>query len=460
MPSDRITLVPRPELVAGPHPDDPQTWLVFNPKNGHLYEVAALVWRIAECLDGKADVKAAAERTGALVQQVRAVVKQLNELGLLTENAKAAPPAPIPEPQWVRAPMPRDFEFEIHPDAAFTCLGVGTCCERGYVIGVRDEQVAPLRAAVRQLHGAAAPDPVMFWPAESGEGWSYVLDNDRGCPFLMANHGCRIHGTDAHPDACSVFPMNYALVGRRLVVGVNHRCGCGAGGIGPRLWDQLDEIERRLSCSPDLPIVPPVVRVDEATTTSGEGAAELLMQATLHSWPLEDPQTAWRMLRFVAAGLLEATGQPAGPTVGVPAYISALRVRLAGATDDLEISGLLLARTPKDTAKNRQRLANVGIDDSTCPPAEERARYIRDHLFTLRCFQQATLTQALLALALCLDALEEGDPGLIETRSRIMAWDDVFPQDEMRRTLAEAPLAEAHRLERLLAMLPEHEERA
>jgi Fe-S-cluster containining protein len=455
MPADRITKVRRPELVAGPHPDDPETWLVFQPRTGNLYEVSALVWRIAECLDGQADVRAVAERTGALVQQVRQVVKDLQGLGLLVEKAQADLPTPVPDPQWVRAPLPADFELVIHPEAAFTCLGVGTCCERGYVIGVRGEQVEPLRAAARALLGEAAPDPVMLWPAESGAGWGYVLDNDRGCPFLGQDHGCRIHGSAAHPDACSVFPMTYALVGRRLVVGVNHRCGCGAGGIGPRLWDRVDEVKRRLTCSPHLPVVPPVVWVDEASTISGEAAAELMMQAALQPWPLHEPETPWRMLRHVVLGLLEATGRAEAPSVGVPAYISALRVRLAGATDELEVAALLLARTPKDTDKNRRRLAEVGIDEGTCTPAEERARYVRDHLFTLRPFQQATLTQALLAVALCVDALEEGSPGFIETRSRIMVWDDVFPQDELRKVLAEAPAAEARRLERLFAMLPE-----
>lgn len=454
MPSDRITKVRRPELVAGPHPDDPETWLVFQPKNGNLFEVSALVWKIAECLDGQIDVRVVAERTGALVQQVRQVVKQLQELGMLVEKAQVDLPSPAPEPQWVRAAVPGELELVIHPDAAFTCLGVGTCCERAYVIGVREEQVAPMRAEARRLLGEAARDPVTLWPAESGAGWGYILDNDEGCPFLGKDHGCRIHGTEAHPDACSVFPMTYAVVGHQLVVGVNHRCGCGAGGIGPRLWDRVDEIKRRLTCSPYVPVVPPVVRVDEVSTLGGEAVAEVLMQAALQPWALHEPETPWRMLRQVVVNLLQATGRTPEASVGIPAYLAAQRVRLAGFTDDLELSGILLARTPKDTAKNRRRLADVGIDETTCTPAEERARYIRDHLFTLRPFQQATLTQALLAVALCIDALEDGEPGFIETRSRIMVWDDIFPQDELRKTLAEAPLAEAHRLERLLALLP------
>lgn len=450
------------DLVPGPHPDEPGTWLVLNPTSGEVFEFSDLVWKVASALDGHRTARQVAELTDALVSQVHEVLRVLKGLGLLA--APSASPAPaqrsVPPPQWTRGPVPQDFDLWVHPDASFECIGAGSCCERSYVIPVRAEQVEGLRAAAAQ-QGCGDRDPVTVWPGDKGQPWSYVLDNDDGCVFHGKDTGCAIHEQACQPDACQVFPLVFARVGQAVVASLSHRCGCGALGHGPTLKGRVQEVLRRLGRTPHIPAVPQEAVLDAQLTIDGAEAAEVMRQVALHDWPLQDPGTPWSMLFSVLAGLTDRAEPADLPEDGAqpnlqegPSTLQGLREQLRlGAAADLLAA--LDSRSTVDAVALKARLEQAGVTDDPQGIAE-LSRFVRDHLFGLRPFQQASLTQGLALLAVMLQGLCAAEGSAMVMRARIMAWDDVIPQRDVRGALAwsGSPLTEdVHSLsEAVLAM--------
>jgi len=444
VPDQVIEQVLPSDLVPGPHPDEPGTWLVLNPQSGDVFEFSDLVWAVASALDGQRTARQVAEHADALISQVQEVLKVLAELGLLVAPpaTPTSPRASVPPPQWTRGPVPEDFDLWVHPDASFECIGAGSCCERSYVIPVRSEQVQGLRAAAARRPNAER-DPVTVWPGEKGQPWGYVLDNDEGCVFHDQAQGCAIHEQACQPDACQVFPLVFARVGQAVVASLSHRCGCGALGHGPALDGNVQEVLRRLGRTPHIPAVPEVATLDACHTIDGSAAADVMRQVALHEWPLDDPSTPWSMLFAVLAGLTDcADKQCTLPQAEGPQSLEGLRERLqVGAASDLMAA---LAFEPTvDVAALKVRLQQAGIEDVP-EGTGELSRFLRDHLYGLRPFQQATLTQGLALLAVMLQGLCGATGGAMTMRARIMAWDDVIPQTDMRGALAfsASPLTE------------------
>lgn len=450
-------LVLDPELVGGPHPKDDAVWLVHRPSTGDAFEVSGAVWRIASALDAVSTLDELVAETGLEAWAVQDAVRRLDGLGLLVDADRLQPGLPMPSPQWTRAPIPDDVRLEIHPDVRFECVGFGTCCERGYVIDVRDEQVDALRALAPE-----GRDPVMLWPRGHGQPWGHILDNDRGCVFLNEARHCTIHGTTAQPAACRVFPVVFALVDDVAVVSVSHRCGCGAGGGGPRLADQEEAVWTRLSAAPDAPRVPERVRLDDARTVSGPDAARALMRVAAQL--PEDVDADWRLVEDAIAALRAlpseaepvSTGLPDLPAANDPdpevSGLSALRVALAHDASDADLSSALLGWEPREAPDVTARFLELAWDFGEGADGE-RYRFVRDHLFGLRPFQQATLTHGLLGLSVLLDSLHQGTPAPWSVRARIMAWDDLLPMDPVRLLLARAPAPQARDLDALHALL-------
>ncbi len=421
--------------------------MVLNPSSGDVFELSAIVWEVAEALDGISSAVQVAERIDVDAEQVIEVVRRLEGLDLLQDPAPKVVTPLIPAPQWTRGPVPSDFGLKVHPDAHFLCVGAGTCCQRSYVINVDDRQVQGLRAAAPE-----GRDPVMLWPGAPGEPWGHVLDNDEGCTFLTQDRGCQIHEADFQPAACQVFPLVFARVDETVVVSLSHRCGCGAGGHGVALSEDLDEILRRLALSPHVPVVPKAARLDSGRVVDGSEAAELMMQVALHEWPLEDPKSIWHMLQSTLACLINSADEDLAPK---PEWqyedLSELRLRLAeGAQHDLRVA--FMGGRAVEPSDLKARLALADIPDEPEGTAE-LSRYLRDHLFGLRPFQQATLTQGLALMALMLDGVQVPGASMTQTRTQIMAWDDVTPQKDMRGLLAVAGSAATEDAQALLDLV-------
>lgn len=485
-----IARVLRPGLVPGPHPDAQNTWLVFDPESGNVYELSEVVWEVAAALDGASSASKLADELGIGRRHVQDVLRKLEALDMLVDPDEEGPrPQAPPAPQWTRGPVPERFELVVHPEARFRCVSIGVCCEHGYVIPVRPDQVEGLRAAAR-ARGRGARDPVTVWPGRPGEPWGYALDNDEGCPFFGEDRRCAIHEDPAQPEACQVFPFVFAQVGERVLVSQTYRCGCGVGDDGPRLVEQVGEIERRLRMSPHLPVVPARARLDASRELDGEDAAEILRAAAEANAP---GRSAWGLLESALSGLVAvaeaeaptaaATAGPRGPRAGGGPNrgLERLRARLraaagpelaAGLAAEDRVEALVAARAreaspahesdpaaqrggdgPRTAASAggaasaapvatlRRRVQEAGLqidpDDPSHDGEAELARFVRDHLFGLRPFQQVTLTHGLALLALLIEGLAGRGLDAIEVRAELMAWDDLIPQAEVRRALTE-----------------------
>lgn len=422
---------------------------MLNPGSGDVFELSSIVWEVAEALDGVSSATQIAERLDVEGDQVLEVVRRLEDLNLLQAPVPKVPAAVVPPPQWTRGPVPTDFGLKVHPDAHFLCVGAGTCCQRSYVISVDDHQVQGLRDAAPK-----GRDPLMLWPGAPGEPWGHVLDNDEGCAFLTPDRGCQIHEQPFQPAACQVFPLVFARVDETVVVSLSHRCGCGAGGHGVALSEDLQEILRRLALSPHVPVVPAQVRLDAGRTVDGTEAADLMMQVALHEWPLEDPKSIWFMLQSTLACLINSAEevsefQPEGRYED----LGELRLRL-GAAAEHDLRAAFDGVGAVDATDLKARLALADISDEPEGTAE-LSRYLRDHLFGLRPFQQATLTQGLALMALVLDGVQAAGTTMTQTRAQIMAWDDVTPQKDMRGLLAAAGSAATEDAQALLDLVTE-----
>lgn len=409
---------------------------MLDPHSGNVYELSSVVWEVAEALDGERSANQIAEQLEIGRRHVQEVLRRLEGLELLADGERSeAPPSQPVLPQWRRGPVPETFELVLHPEARFRCVGVGVCCERGYVIPVRADQVEGLRAAARARAQGEA-DPVTLWPGEPGEPWGYALDNDEGCVFHDAEAGCTIHEQAAQPDACQVFPFVFARVGESIIVSQSYRCGCGVGGEGPRLADQGEEVARRLLLSPHVPAVPETAQLDATRHLAGARAVEVMLVASTRAEA--DP---WGALEQTLQELLRESGEgldAAVPDVGLSDLREALE---AAATPAL--AAALRGEVEISATALRPRLSRAGVETGA-DGDQEIGRFARDHIFGARPFQQATLTHGLALFAALLDSAHGAGLDEVQARARLMAWDDIIPQGEVRVLLASLghPLAE------------------
>ena len=412
-------------VVAGPHPESSERWLVHRPDTGDLFELTPDTWKIASAFEGPATSGDAARNLRARPEDIEKAVKLLCELDLLMPASGTNRPAPLlasPEPsQWRRGPVPEQFELVVHPAARFTCVGCGTCCERSYVIALDQGKAAALRAGATRL-GLA--DPVVLLPSEPNQPWMLALGNERACPFLNDRRGCNLHDDPAQPDACRVFPMVFAAHESRVFASVSHRCGCGALGRGEPLIDQLSDLKMRLRASPFVSRLPEETRLDRTRVLPTSRLARVWEAV------LEQDDGAWGYICNLVAAL-EAV--PAG---GFAEPVRALAARWAkdpSSSDDRELRYVLRSRRHPDADQVRKDLRRTGLEDPAADVGEEVARLVRDYLAGFRPFQHATLAEGLFALGLAVASILDGDPDHPEARTRIMIWEDALPSATLRR---------------------------
>ncbi|MGF1511198.1 MAG: hypothetical protein ACFB9M_17025 [Myxococcota bacterium] len=392
-----------------------------SPDSGRRFQLLREALSVAQYFDGHRSLRQVSEAMvrdgGPWVAEsvVAELAADLGRLELLGPSACA--PAP-PMPQWEveRAP---ELPLEVHPEARFTCVGVGSCCRSGYLIPLDKLGADRIRRAARR-HGLR-DDVVILTRSTVGGRWTYALDNDPSCPFLGPDQRCGIHGRVAHPPACQVFPIAFVRLGTRVLATVTHRCGCGALANGRLLSNQKSALQRRSRLGP-IPRVGVRLQVDD----HGQGDVSILeawIAATLSSG-----QDVRRMLQAAWTAL------GGGPAEGLSYPLSSVLRRLARAAElerDPVMSAAFSGRPHPRADELRADLLRAGLSRTDAVGEGEVYRFVRDHLFGLRPCHHGSLARGLFALTLAaLDVLRQ--PNHVETRLRIMLWEDVFVAPSFR----------------------------
>jgi Fe-S-cluster containining protein len=432
----------RRDLIAGPHPEDQDRWLVFCPRTGDHFEFPAYGWKIAEALDGTREpsdlARNASELAGVRVapEAVLAFASKLAELGLFeTEDAV---PIRLPKdggPQWTVEPPPRRAEIWVHEDAAYRCWCAGTCCGSGYVVSLDREEAARVRAAGLRI--LSDRDPLCLLPRSAGAPWTWALANDPSCPFLDEELRCRIHGTDALPATCDVYPLAFVRFRDTVYASVTHRCVCGALDEGPPLSSQRESLERKLSVVKHVPVLSERTRLDAYTQLATEQVVDALIACTESAF---DP---WELLVDAIEGLrasaveVDVGGEVEDPDV----LFDRLGARLDAASD-LTLAAALGRRRHPNHGPIEEGLHRAGLHRPLEDPRRECVRFLRDYLSGLRIYRFTTLADGLLAAALALHSILAGDPSHPLARERIMLWEDAMLSPVLRALLgADGPLA-------------------
>lgn len=432
----------RRDVVAGPHPDDAETWLVFCTRTGNHFEVPAYGWRIAEAFDGTRTVEDVAAIAGDLAgaevtpEAVPEFVERLAALGLFEEE-EPPPPPKLPKdggPQWtVRQRTPKTPHLWVHPAARYTCHAAGTCCASGYVISLDEEEVRRLRQAALPI---VSEDPVCLLPRAPGIPWVHALSNDPRCPFLGDDHLCKIHETDALPSTCRVYPIAFVEHQDRIYTSVTHRCVCGTLDRGPLLAEQMPSLEDKLRASRLLPTLPEVSQVDAYTRVDTSAAVDALLSAA----DLLDP---WEMLLAATRGIREQAVEVdvGGELIDPPTMLKTLGDLLQDESD-LTLTCALKQRRHPNHALIEESLKRVDLYRPDADVEAEVARFVRDYLGGLRLYRFTTLAGGLYAAVLAVWAILHGAPDHPLVRERIMLWEDALLSPVLRAFLGrEGPAA-------------------
>lgn len=445
----------RRDVVAGPHPDDADTWLVFCTRTGHHFELPAHGWRIAEAFDGTRTVEEvaamASDLAGAEVAEeaVPKFVEQLDALGLFEHDAGPPPPR-LPEdggPQWtVRRDTPEAPRLSVHPAARYSCHAAGTCCASGYVISLDEEEVRRLREVSLPI---VTEDPVCLLPRSPGAPWVWALSNDPSCPFLE-DHRCGIHATEALPSTCRVYPLAFVEHQGIVHASVTHRCVCGTLDRGALLTDQMPSLKEKLRAARLLPTLPEVSRVDAYTRVETPAAVDALLAAADESDP-------WEMLRTATRSIREQSVEvDVGGELAEPARMLASLGDLLHDESDLTLACALKRRRHPNHRLIEQSLKRADLFEPAADPRAEVARFLRDYLGGLRLYRFTTLADGLYAAVLATWAILDGAPDHPRTRERIMLWEDALLSPLLRAMLgrdgpAAAVTASMANVERQLA---------
>jgi Fe-S-cluster containining protein len=433
----------RRDLIAGPHPDDDRRVLVFCERTGEHFELPDYGYRIGSSFDGSRTVEEVAARASELAgrdvdpEAVGPFVARLLELGLLDEDRSPSlrPPADA-GPQWsVVQEIPSDVPIWVHPDAGYECRCAGTCCSAGYVVSLDEREVECLRAVAPSILGPGA-DPICVLPRGQGARWTYALANDPECPFLGKDRRCAIHGSDALPSTCRVYPLAFVSTGRRVHASVTHRCVCGALDRGPRLSAQMASLRSKLDASRFLPVIARSTRVDAYTRIGSPAAVDALTGATA-DWRDSAWETLLCAIRAVRDQIVEVDvgAEPLAPA----AIFSAIAERVHG--EELTVAHALARRSHPNRAAILDSLRRADLSRPNEPPHEEAARLARDYLSGLRIYRFSTLAAGFLALGLALACVTSA-PEQPTAREQAMLWEDALLSPGLRALLGpEGPIA-------------------
>ncbi|MCK6551591.1 hypothetical protein L6R52_37510, partial [Myxococcota bacterium] len=155
------------------------------------------------------------------------------------------------------------------------------------MISVDADEAARLRAAARALHGETSDDPLVALPRTGRRPATLALVTSPRCAFLDDARRCSIHGQDAQPAPCRVFPYRFVAAGDVVHVSVAHRCVCGALDRGALVSAQHADVARRLATMPLVHALPAVTAIDDDTDAPTADVLDALRRATAATGPFE-----------------------------------------------------------------------------------------------------------------------------------------------------------------------------
>jgi lysine-N-methylase len=221
--------LPRRHLVEGV-----EMVVVHDARSGALIRMERRIWEIVAAADGTRDMEAillAASRRGALrrASEVREVMAQLHEAGLLADGIAYAPPA---------AEVPGERPLDVLPGFALTCDGRGGCCGTYGTVLFTPLEAARARALRPEVLGGGERQARAFTPERGGgdeEGALAVALVDGRCAYLAADGRCGLHvlgGAEAKPRGCRVYPATFVDDGEVVRVSVGVECACVLASVG------------------------------------------------------------------------------------------------------------------------------------------------------------------------------------------------------------------------------------
>lgn len=221
-------------LARRHHVDGVETVVIHDARSGALIRMEPRVWELIAGADGTRDVDAivlAASRRGVLrrASEVRAVLAQLHEAGLLADGIAYAPPA---------AEVPGDRPLDVLPGFTLTCDGRGACCATYGSVLFTPLEAARARALRPEVLGAGERQARAFTPergAGEEEGALAMALIDGRCAYLAADGRCSLHvlgGAEAKPRGCRVYPATFVDDGEAVRVSVGVECACVLASAG------------------------------------------------------------------------------------------------------------------------------------------------------------------------------------------------------------------------------------
>ncbi len=211
--------------------------------------------------------------------------------GNIPAALRAGAPLPKVKPRirqtfWVRPGEIPSRQFEIMPEARFSCVACGTSC--------RSLQLGPLLPAdVERLVALDWPErdaqqyfvdqfdaPLDARTALAGGREVFLRRSSGGCHFLRADNLCDVHarfGAEAKPLLCRMFPYQYRATPRGIAVAMRFgECMSAPAALGgTRVAEQRGDLEKMLDEHGPMPLIPPLVWLDGETLLAFEEYQEL-----------------------------------------------------------------------------------------------------------------------------------------------------------------------------------------
>ncbi len=429
----------REDLIAGPHPEQDDLWMVYCERKGTRYEIPQLGWKLASALNQYsleeiAEDSLACSGVSVSAEVVYAFAENLLEMGLLESSAapKVVNWSRLAEGSLWKVEEAEQLPIKIHPQQRFTCDLAGLCCRQSYVVALSDTEVEEVKKAAKRLRMKEAP--IVLLPTQPGKPWAYALDNEEACPFVDEQDLCQVHSSPAQPKICEIFPYSFVRSGSEVFATVMHRCACGALGEGELVAKQTREVSRKLSICRRVPVLPEQCRIDGIKKLSREAAVELTLQAA-------EQKGAWQKIFYLAQELLKATPDMelmvSGKTTEVSQLLDQLSEQVNGDEDIHLVAALQHSEHPQQDFI-LERMKKVGLYQVDADHQEELSRFVRDYLFGMRLFAFPSLGEGLLALGLAVASAQRGLPPVgahPQLRTRIMLWEEILGSSGLRGIL-------------------------
>ncbi|MBM4394117.1 MAG: YkgJ family cysteine cluster protein [Deltaproteobacteria bacterium] len=252
-----------------------------DPRAGRKLKVDERGRQIAMLLDrlqtaDELAARIAATGRGIAEEALARVLAAFDGLGLLdtSETLGVADRMARVEADWKADPA--RVPIVVPPDLRFECRACGSCCLGANIGPVTDDVMQGLNPARRkELKRAYAGRKGLFFSMVPDGGDDEILvcqSRNGGCVFIDPDGLCGIHrrwGSEAKPHVCRLFPLQFVLTPRGVVVGLQTECrSILDASRGRPLAEQMDAIRPLLRLATRPPSARQFVSLDGVATLS------------------------------------------------------------------------------------------------------------------------------------------------------------------------------------------------